>query len=467
MKRWLPLVVGMTLLVGVVGAPAASALPTESEEDGGTYLTLTQRVGAVELSWRQDAEEAAAVTKFELVRETCVNYSDCVKKTLYTGLDTSYVDVEPIWYGESATYSLSAYFGEGGVDRPSIEVEGQALRDLKLTQGDVRLNIGDSYSLAIVEAATPSFELQGWELGDGLLAYGVWSTSDSAVATVSAKGKVKAVGGGDATITFTSWSGATASKPVAVASAFDVNYSVRASLDPVLKQLKGRPNVVTGTIVSSLPIKKIVIRVLKGSKVEKSYSKKVVGGPKKYDLSAVKYKFPFDKLSKGKKTLKVYVVNSKGTALAHTANFSVVNSIPKGERAALAAEWALRRIGDKYSQSKRMKLGYADCSSLVYWAYKQVGVDLPASSKSQAKWVKSKKKAVKLSKKQLASGEKFKPGDLLFYDYPKGRANLKYVNHVDIYVGGGMIVTASSGFNQVVLAWYGYNGAAIEVGRLA
>ncbi|MEU4672532.1 NlpC/P60 family protein [Amycolatopsis sp. NPDC023774] len=64
-----------------------------------------------------------------------------------------------------------------------------------------------------------------------------------------------------------------------------------------------------------------------------------------------------------------------------------------------------------------------DCSGLVVWAFKQVGVALPHSSRLQST------AGVAVSKAAL------QPGDLVFFYTP--------VSHVGIYAGGGMVLHAS------------------------
>lgn len=72
-----------------------------------------------------------------------------------------------------------------------------------------------------------------------------------------------------------------------------------------------------------------------------------------------------------------------------------------------------------------------DCSGLIYYAYKEVGIDLPRTSKEQSKV------GQRISKTEL------KPGDLLFYD-----TDGTGVSHVSMYIGGGkMIQSSNAGVN--------------------
>ncbi|MBW0010829.1 MAG: C40 family peptidase, partial [Pseudonocardiales bacterium] len=67
--------------------------------------------------------------------------------------------------------------------------------------------------------------------------------------------------------------------------------------------------------------------------------------------------------------------------------------------------------------------GGFDCSGLVQWVYKEVGIALPRTAAAQA----TVGHPVSLSQLQ--------PGDLLFFYQP--------VDHVVIYVGNGKIAEAS------------------------
>jgi peptidoglycan DL-endopeptidase CwlO len=71
--------------------------------------------------------------------------------------------------------------------------------------------------------------------------------------------------------------------------------------------------------------------------------------------------------------------------------------------------------------------GSYDCSGLTMWAYKQVGVSLPHSSRAQYGYGKS------------VSVNELQAGDLLFYGGSAGS-----IHHVAIAIGGGKLVHAST-----------------------
>jgi peptidoglycan DL-endopeptidase CwlO len=63
-----------------------------------------------------------------------------------------------------------------------------------------------------------------------------------------------------------------------------------------------------------------------------------------------------------------------------------------------------------------------DCSGLMLWAYRKVGISLPHSSREQIN------SGYRVSRKDL------QPGDLVFFGSP--------IHHVGMYVGGGMMIHA-------------------------
>lgn len=73
-----------------------------------------------------------------------------------------------------------------------------------------------------------------------------------------------------------------------------------------------------------------------------------------------------------------------------------------------------------------------DCSGLTSWCYKQVGINIPRTSKEQSKSGKS------VSRKNLI------PGDLIFFN-----TSGKGVSHVGIYVGNGQMIHAPNSSKPV------------------
>jgi cell wall-associated NlpC family hydrolase len=112
-----------------------------------------------------------------------------------------------------------------------------------------------------------------------------------------------------------------------------------------------------------------------------------------------------------------------------------------GER---AARIALREVGVPYRWGGTSPSGF-DCSGLVYWTYRRLGVSLPHSSYALA------------GRGRPVRSSSLRPGDLLFF-WGYG--------HVGLYIGHGRMVHAPhAGENvQVVRLASGY-GSALEAAR--
>jgi cell wall-associated NlpC family hydrolase len=101
---------------------------------------------------------------------------------------------------------------------------------------------------------------------------------------------------------------------------------------------------------------------------------------------------------------------------------------PSSPGGAGAAQAAATMVGKPYVfASASPSVGF-DCSGLTSWAWAQVGVYLPHSARSQYA--------------MLPKVSTMQPGDILFW--------YSDIHHVGIYVGGGMMVHASSSAGKVV-----------------
>jgi len=115
-------------------------------------------------------------------------------------------------------------------------------------------------------------------------------------------------------------------------------------------------------------------------------------------------------------------------------------------RARIAVAYALAQVGDRYVAGADGPNSF-DCSGLTMAAWRRAGVSLPHYSFSQ------------YAVTQHISRSELRPGDLLFYF--GGSAH-----HVAMYIGGGMMVSASNPRDGVEIIaawgpWYGdrYSGA--------
>ncbi len=118
-----------------------------------------------------------------------------------------------------------------------------------------------------------------------------------------------------------------------------------------------------------------------------------------------------------------------------------ISDLPIGEVGTEAVRLGLSRLGDPYSQEKRGQGSYTDCSYLVQWTYKKLGINLPGTAAAQGKYCVDN--GLTISKSCLA------PGDLVFWSH---NPNNRFMNitHVGIYAGDGKVVDASYGKGKVV-----------------
>ncbi len=87
---------------------------------------------------------------------------------------------------------------------------------------------------------------------------------------------------------------------------------------------------------------------------------------------------------------------------------------------------AFDQVGVHYKYGGTTTKGF-DCSGFTMFVFKQLGINIPHASKSQAKLGKAVTK------------DNLRPGDLLFFN-----TNGKNISHVGIYLGDGEFIHASS-----------------------
>lgn len=109
-------------------------------------------------------------------------------------------------------------------------------------------------------------------------------------------------------------------------------------------------------------------------------------------------------------------------ALAGTPVAATSGSTGRGDVGARAVALAESQAGTPYRWGGNAPGGF-DCSGLVQWTYKQLGVDLPRVSTQQA------------TVGAAVSPADARPGDLVFFEEGK-------VDHIGIYAGGGKWVVA-------------------------
>lgn len=146
-------------------------------------------------------------------------------------------------------------------------------------------------------------------------------------------------------------------------------------------------------------------------------------------------------------------------SLSETEIQAVLSDIPDGN-AKDACDFALHRVGYPYSQPLRHSGTHFDCSSLVYYAWLDAGVDISYGGASTAGY-----EAQGLAEAgKTVVYEEMKPGDLIFFSYEETDGYLD-ISHVGIYVGNGKMVDARGTAYGVVYRDVPNNGAIVMIGR--
>jgi len=107
-------------------------------------------------------------------------------------------------------------------------------------------------------------------------------------------------------------------------------------------------------------------------------------------------------------------------------NFPI--NVPGSGIAVTALRIALTQQGKPYVWGATGPGSY-DCSGLVYWAYKQLGITIPRSAAEQAQVG------------EPVARQDLEPGDLVFFYQP--------ISHVGIYVGDGKVLQAPQSGDDV------------------
>jgi len=114
-------------------------------------------------------------------------------------------------------------------------------------------------------------------------------------------------------------------------------------------------------------------------------------------------------------------------------------------------------LGTPYRRGGSLQTGHAtDCSGFVQFIYKKSNIDLPRSSREQARVGTIVAKTLDFAV--------MRPGDLLFFSH-RGR----HISHVGIYLGDGKMIHASNRRRGVVitdLRQPTYEGAFVVAKRL-
>lgn len=119
------------------------------------------------------------------------------------------------------------------------------------------------------------------------------------------------------------------------------------------------------------------------------------------------------------------------------------------KKAYKAVKKAQNALGATYSQAKRMKKGYYDCSSLVWRSYSPYGITFgdenwAPTAADQGLWCEENGKALSASAMELSAG-KLLPGDLIYYTKNVNNGRYKNIYHVAMFEGYEMDVDEETG----------------------
>lgn len=419
------------VLIFVFSLFPAQALAAEGDYYDILSFTAKPSAKGITLEWAGNGTAAY----FLLERSSFSWGAGDDTRAIYKGAEKTFLDAA-VSDGTYYSYMLTAYSADGNMLAMSWAYSNYYKLD-KLTMSNKTMKLNKGVSRKLTFSTTP----QHYDTLDTPQ----WRSSNTKVATVSPKGVVKAIAPGSATITVTYY-GLKATCKITVPKKFDAKISVAATdISTPLDMIKGTDNRFGGIITSDYAIKEVTLQVLNSkNKKEASYTKKYKNTKEKtyktVDLKSFTGKLNFKKLKDGTKTFKVIVKNSKATVTIKSSKFKVgIKKAKKDKLRETIIKWARTRIGDPYSQPKRGQGRYTDCSYFTQWCYKQAGISIPSTSKTQAQYcVKNKK---------LIAFEKLKNGDLIFFTND-GSTNPKQVYHVALYCDGGIIDAGRGGVTE-------------------
>lgn len=115
-----------------------------------------------------------------------------------------------------------------------------------------------------------------------------------------------------------------------------------------------------------------------------------------------------------------------------------MNSVNNNSYVKNAIAFAISKIGFPYSQGERDSGNAYDCSSLVYYAYLNAGLDIKNEDSTTAAEIAKK---LVLGGKSVSANE-LKEGDLIFYSNARN-GRFHNISHVAIYIGNGQMIEAS------------------------
>lgn len=119
------------------------------------------------------------------------------------------------------------------------------------------------------------------------------------------------------------------------------------------------------------------------------------------------------------------------------------------KKAYKAVKKAQSALGATYSQAKRMKKGYYDCSSLVWRSYSPYNITFgddnwAPTAADQGLWCEENGKVLAAAAEDLSAG-KLLPGDLIYYTKNVNNGRYKNIYHVAMFEGYEMELDEETG----------------------
>ncbi len=132
-------------------------------------------------------------------------------------------------------------------------------------------------------------------------------------------------------------------------------------------------------------------------------------------------------------------------ALAEAIKFSPLEELAnqQASRRNQIVNFALQYVGNPYVWGGTSLTRGADCSGFVQSVMRNFGINLPRTSREQAKVGRA------------INSSEMRPGDLIFYANSSGT-----INHVAMYIGNGQIVHAASRRSGIRISTWNYRSPA-------
>ncbi|NDY72502.1 NlpC/P60 family protein [Desulfobacter hydrogenophilus] len=127
----------------------------------------------------------------------------------------------------------------------------------------------------------------------------------------------------------------------------------------------------------------------------------------------------------GQSNKPVYKKNSPRPDSQPEPKVKIARTAPVGKTRQTIIQTAMTAVGKPYRWGGLSPKGF-DCSGLVVYAYKKIGIHVPRTAKAQFK------KSTSITRRNI------KPADLVFFSVPRRRGGV----HVGIYIGKGLFVHA-------------------------